>query len=81
LILVDEAVSSEWHENAVQTCYIDGDFEAVLDMAKFLMGYCQAKGTEKIYGFTCNHKPITDALEKLGFKKPETKAIIFEKHL
>lgn len=81
LILMDDAVSSEWRENAVQTCYIDGNFEAVLDMAKFLLAYCQTKGIEKVYGFTVNHPPITEALEKLGFKKPETKAIVFEKKL
>ncbi|MEM0007965.1 MAG: GNAT family N-acetyltransferase [Candidatus Bathyarchaeia archaeon] len=81
LILVDDAVSREWREHSIQTCYIDGDFEAALDMAKFLLGYCQAKGIKKVYGFTCNHKPITYALEKLGFKMPETKAIVFEKRL
>ncbi|MEM3789310.1 MAG: GNAT family N-acetyltransferase [Candidatus Bathyarchaeia archaeon] len=81
LILVDDAVSSEWRENSIQTCYVDGDFEAILDMAKFLLAQCQTKGIKKVYGFTCNHKPITDALEKLGFKKPETKVIIFEKRL
>ena len=81
LMLVDDAVASEWHENSIQTCYIDGDFEAALDMTKFLLAHCQEKGIEKVYGFTCNHPSITRALEKLGFKKPETKAIIFEKHL
>ena len=81
LILVDDAVASEWRENAVQTCYVDGDFEAVLDMAKFLKAYCHQQGVEKIYGFTCNHPPITEALEKLGFKKPETTAIVFQKSL
>ncbi|MEM0357225.1 MAG: GNAT family N-acetyltransferase [Candidatus Bathyarchaeia archaeon] len=81
LILVDDAVASEWHEKAIQTCYIDGACEAVLDMAGFLLAYCHQKGIEKIYGFTCNHKPVTDALEKFGFKKPEKTAIIFEKQL
>ncbi|MEM3579976.1 MAG: GNAT family N-acetyltransferase [Candidatus Bathyarchaeia archaeon] len=81
LILLDDAISREWRENSIQTCYIDGDFKTVLDMAKFLLGYCQAKGIEKIYGFTCNHKLITDALERFGFKMPETKAIVFEKRL
>jgi ribosomal protein S18 acetylase RimI-like enzyme len=81
LMLVDDAVASEWHENSIQTCYIDGDFEAALDMTKFLLAHCQEKGVEKVYGFTCNHPPIIEALERLGFKKPETKAIIFEKHL
>jgi hypothetical protein len=81
LMVVDDAVDSEWRENAVQTCYIDGNFEAVLDMAKFLVAYCHQRSVEKIYGFTCNHPPITDALERLGFKKPDSTAIIFEKHL
>ncbi len=81
LILVDDAVSIEWHEKSIQTCYIDGDFETVLDMAKFLLSHCKTKDIDKIYGFTCNHKPITDALEKLGFKKPETITIVFEKRL
>jgi ribosomal protein S18 acetylase RimI-like enzyme len=81
LMLVDDAVASEWHENSIQTCYIDGDFEAALDMTKFLLAYCQEKGIEKVYGFTCNHPPIVEALERLGFKKPEIKAIVFEKHL
>jgi GNAT superfamily N-acetyltransferase len=81
LVLVDDGVSSEWQEKSIQTCYIDGDFETVLDMAKFLLAQCQEEGIEKIYGFTCNHPPITEALERLGFKKPETKAIVFEKSL
>ncbi len=81
LVLVDDGVSTEWRENSVQTCYIDGDFGAVLDMAKFLLAHCQEKGVEKVYGFTCNHPPITEALERLGFKKPETKAIVFQKSL
>lgn len=81
LTLVDDKVASEWRESSIQTCYIDGEYEAALDMAKFLLAHCQAKGIEKTYGFTCNHKPIVEALEKLGFKKPETTAIIFEKLL
>jgi GNAT superfamily N-acetyltransferase len=81
LMLVDDAVAIEWHENSIQTCYIDGDFETALDMTKFLLAHCKEKGIEKVYGFTYNHPPITEALERLGFKKPETKAIIFEKHL
>lgn len=81
LILVDDGVAGEWHENAVQTCYIDGSFEAVLDMAKFLKAHCHRRGVEKIYGFTFNHKPLVEALENLGFKKPETTAVVFEKRI
>ncbi|MBS7615642.1 GNAT family N-acetyltransferase [Candidatus Bathyarchaeota archaeon] len=81
LTLVEDAPSREWHENTLQTCYIDGDFNAVLDMAKFLKAHCAFKNVEKIYGFTCNHKPIITALEKLGFKPPESTAIIFQKQI
>jgi ribosomal protein S18 acetylase RimI-like enzyme len=81
LMLVDDAVASEWHENSIQTCYIDGDFEAALDMAKFLLAHCHEQGIRKVYGFTCNYPPIVEALERLGFKKPEAKAIIFEKRI
>lgn len=81
LILVDSAVAREWHENAIQTCYVDGDFTAAFEMAKFLSAQCHKQGIEKIYGFACNYPPVIEALERLGFKKPETKAIVFEKRL
>ena len=78
LILVDDAVSSEWRENSIQTCYIDGEPAAISDMTKFLLAYCQTKGIRKIYGFACNHPSITKTLKKLKFEKP---AIIFEKQI
>jgi ribosomal protein S18 acetylase RimI-like enzyme len=81
LILIDDAVAGEWRENAIQTCYIDGDSMAVSEMARFLLTHCREQGVEKVYGFTCNHLPIVETLERLGFKKPETRAIVFEKHL
>jgi len=67
--LIDDTTAREWRESTIQTCYIDGDSNAVFDMMKFLKTYCYALGVRKIYGFTCNHKPITTALEKLGFEK------------
>jgi hypothetical protein len=36
-------------------------------------------GIKRIYGFTCNHKPITTALEKLGFQPSENTEIVYEK--
>jgi len=79
LMLIEDATAREWHENTMQTCYIDGDYKAVFDMIKFLKSHCYVLSVKKIYGFTCNHKPVTTALEKLGFKKPDSTEIIYEK--
>ncbi|MEM3696770.1 MAG: GNAT family N-acetyltransferase [Candidatus Bathyarchaeia archaeon] len=81
LTLIDDVTSREWRRNTIQTCYIDGDSEAVLDMIKFLKGYCFASKIKRIYGFTCNYKPITTTLERLGFEQPETTEIVYEKRI
>jgi ribosomal protein S18 acetylase RimI-like enzyme len=81
LTLIDDATVREWHENTLQTCYIDGDYNAVLSMIRFFKSYCHSLSVKKIYGFTRNHKPITTALEKLGFKPPDSVEIIYEKKL
>ena len=62
----------------MQTCYIDGDYDATLDMIKFLKNHCRSLGVKKIYGFTCNHKPITSALEKLGFEPSDSTMIVYK---
>jgi len=81
LTLIDDATAREWHENTIQTCYIDGDHTVVLDIIRFLKSHCHALDVKKIYGFTCNHKPITTALEKLGFEQPDSIEIIYEKKI
>jgi hypothetical protein len=81
IILIDDITAQEWRENTIQTCYIDGDFNAAFDMMGFLKSHCHALGVKKIYGFTCNHKPITTALEKLGFEQQETTEIVYEKKI
>jgi RimJ/RimL family protein N-acetyltransferase len=81
LTLIDDITAREWHENTMQTCIIDGDYNAVFDMIKFLKSHCHALDVKKIYGFTCNHKPITTALEKLGFEQPDSIEIIYEKKI
>jgi RimJ/RimL family protein N-acetyltransferase len=81
LTLVDDTTAREWHENTMQTCYIDGDYNATLDMIKFFRSHCHALGIKKIYGFTCNHKPIITALEKLGFEQPDSMEIVYEKKI
>jgi RimJ/RimL family protein N-acetyltransferase len=81
LTLIDDAPARAWHEDTIQTCYIDGDYNAVLDMIRFLKSHCYDLGIQKIYGFTPNHKPITTALEKLGFEPPDSVDMVYEKRL
>jgi RimJ/RimL family protein N-acetyltransferase len=81
LTLIDDATAREWHENTMQTCMIDGNYNATFDMIKFFKNHCHAIGVKKIYGFTCNHKPITTALEKLGFEQPDSIEIVYEKKI
>jgi len=81
LTLIDDATAREWHENTMQTCIIEGDYNAVSDMIKFLKTHCHALDVKKIYGFACNHKSITTALEKLGFKQSDSTEIIYEKKI
>jgi hypothetical protein len=79
--LIDDTTIHECHENTTQTCYVDGDYEAVLDMMGFLKNYCFVSGVKKIYGFTCNHRPTAAALGKLGFKVPDSMDMVCEKKL
>jgi len=81
IMLIDDITAQEWHENTIQTCYIDGNFNAISDMIRFLKSHCHTLGIKKIYGFTCNHKSIITALEKLGFEREETSEIIYEKKI
>jgi ribosomal protein S18 acetylase RimI-like enzyme len=81
LTLIEDATAREWHENTIQTCYIDGNHNAALDMTKFLKTHCKNINVEKIYGFTCNHKPVTSALEKLGFKPPNSIELVYERKI
>ncbi|MDI6905261.1 MAG: GNAT family N-acetyltransferase [Candidatus Bathyarchaeia archaeon] len=81
LLLIEDATAREWHKNTMQTCYIDGDYDAVLDMIKFLKSQCYDLGVKRIYGFTCNHKPVTTALEKLDFKPPDSIEIVYERKI
>jgi len=81
LTLIDDTTAKEWRENSIQTCYVDGDYNTVLDMIKFLKSHCHALGVKRIYGFACNHQPITTALQKLGFKPPEAIDIVYEKKI
>jgi len=81
LTLIDDATSKEWRKNTIQTCYIDGDSNAVLDMIKFLKSHCYIAKIKRIYGFTCNYKPITTTLEKLSFEPSDILEIVYEKKI
>jgi len=81
LTLIDESPKTMWKKNAVQTCYIDGDFNATVDMLKFLKQYCRETKTKFIYGFTCNYEPIIKALASMKFNTTDEAEIIYEKRL
>jgi hypothetical protein len=51
------------------------------DVKIFLNNCCCASGVKKIYEFVCNHKPIPTALEKLGFEKPGSIDVVYEKRI
>lgn len=81
LTLIDESPKTIWKENAVQTCYIDGDFKSTVDMLKLLKQHCRETKTEFIYGFACNHEPIIKALTTMKFNTSNESEIIYEKQL
>lgn len=81
LMLIDDKVSEVWKENSVQTCYVDGNRKAVVDMIRFLKQHCRKSKIAKIYGFACNHKPVTSALLQMGFEPHGSSKIIYEKTL
>lgn len=81
LTLIDDEVSREWRENSIQICYIDGEFEAVVDMLRFLESLCKKKGIEKIYAVSSDWPPAVRAFENLGFKRDESEEIVYEKSL
>jgi RimJ/RimL family protein N-acetyltransferase len=81
LTLIDDTTAREWRESTMQTCYIDGGYDAALDMIKILKNHCWDTGVKKIYGFTCNRKPITRALQEIGFKPPDSTEIVYEKRI
>ena len=81
LILIDDSTAKQWRERSLQTCYLDGNQDAVADMMKFVENYSKATKVRKIYGFTVNIESLRAALEKLGFEPPEWVDIVYEKKL
>jgi GNAT superfamily N-acetyltransferase len=82
LMLVDETASEAWpEEKPLQTCYIDGNQQAITDMMIFVKDYAQAKGFRNVYAFACNTPLVSIALTKTGFAEESTTELIYEKRL
>jgi ribosomal protein S18 acetylase RimI-like enzyme len=81
LILFDDTVKRAWQENSFQTCYVDGDFESVLSMGRFLKGFFYEEGVARIYGATHNHAPICSAFSELGFKSGGHTELVYARKL
>lgn len=81
LVLVDDTIRLAWQENSVQTCYVDGDFSAALEMGRFLKTHCYNEGIAKIYGVMANYVPLILAFSELGFRKGGNTELVYEKRL
>jgi RimJ/RimL family protein N-acetyltransferase len=81
LILFDDTVQSAWRENSLQTCYVDGDFEASLDMGRFLKSISYERGIAKIYGFMHNSAPFTSSFSELGFRSGGHSEFVYARKL
>jgi len=81
LVLFDNTVKIAWQENSVQTCYVDGDFEAVLSMGRFLKRHLYNEGVAEIYGVMCNYAPLISAFSTLGFRNQGRAEFVYEKKL
>jgi GNAT superfamily N-acetyltransferase len=82
LVLIDETVKDVWREKSFQTCYIDGNHQAIVEMIKFFKTYSYQEGTTNVYAFACNTSTIAAALTEAGFSReePETE-LIYQKKL
>ncbi len=82
LVLIDETVRNAWPEKPFQTCYIDGDRKAVIDMMRFFKTYSCQQGVTNCYAFACNTPSIADALAEAGFSREEpTTELVYKRNL
>lgn len=81
LILIDNSTARMWQKNTVQTCYVDGSREAVIDMLGFLLTRCFEAKTRKVYGFAFNDESLVSAMRDVGFEAPKEVEIVYEKKL
>ena len=82
LTLVDETASKAWPaEKPLQTCYIDGNQQAITDMMVFVKDYAHEQGFRNVYAFACNTPLVSTALTESGFAEESTTEMIYEKQL
>jgi GNAT superfamily N-acetyltransferase len=82
LTLVDDTPRQVWpEENPLQTCYVDGNQQAIMDMMRFVENYAWKQAFRKLYAFACNTSLIATALTKTGFTEESTTELIYEKRL
>ena len=81
VLLIDDTMKREWHENTIQTSYVDGNHESVSEMATFLKNHAHTEGIKKIHAFAINSKPIRRAFEEIGFVPEDTIDIIYAKKI
>jgi GNAT superfamily N-acetyltransferase len=81
LVLFDDTVKDTWRENSLQTCYVDGDFTAVLDLGRFMKAIFYEAGVTRIHGAMHNQAQVTSAFTELGFKKDSHTELIYDRKL
>jgi ribosomal protein S18 acetylase RimI-like enzyme len=82
LTLVDDTPRQVWpEENPLQTCYVDGDQQAIVDMMTFVKNYAWEQAFRNVYAFACNTPLIATALTQAGFTSESTPEGIYEKKL
>jgi ribosomal protein S18 acetylase RimI-like enzyme len=81
LVLIDETVREVWDEKPIQTSYIDGDSQAIVDMMRFFKAYAHQQRVKTVYAFAHNAPAIVEALTKDGFIRDaqNTEFIYFKK--
>jgi len=82
LVLIDEEIRLVWEEKPFQTCYIDGDHDAIVDTVKFFKTYSHQQGVTNVYAFACNTPVIIDALSEAGFCREDSNTeLVYKKKL
>jgi RimJ/RimL family protein N-acetyltransferase len=81
VLLIDDTMKQEWHENTIQTSYVDGNHNSVSEMAKFLKNHAHAQRINKIHAFIINNKTMITAFQEVGFVPEDTIDIIYAKKI
>lgn len=82
LVLMDDTVRKMWRERSLQTCYIDGDYEVIVDMMRFFKTYACRRRVKIVYAFACNLPVIEVALAESGFSREDHEGeLVYEKEI